>query len=383
MDFCWSPTQIAFRKRLGEFLREHLPGDWPKLARQGPGSRAITEFAFEFCPKLAEAGFLVPHWPRQHGGDNAEPWMHFILGEELWAIGEPRGGQYMNVNWIGPTIMQFGTEAQKAKYLPEMAAGKVLWCQGFSEPSSGSDLASLRTRGELRGDEYVINGSKIWTSYAALAQHCFLLARTGGEGKAGITVFLLPMTSPGITVRQIPSLVGEGDIHEVFLDEVKVSADAILGTPGNAWKIVTFALANERVGIARWEFSRRALDHMIDRLVRTGRFSDPMVRAAAAQARAACEAARMLVYRLVDQRSRGRPPSPESSVARWAVVMADNAVMNFALDYLSDAFSDPHEAVVRAHHERAIAAGIASGTAEIQLNIVARQYLNLPREVRA
>lgn len=309
--------------------------------------------------------------------------MHFILGEELWAIGEPRGGQYMNVNWIGPTIMQFGTEAQKAKYLPEMAAGKVLWCQGFSEPSSGSDLASLRTRGELRGDEYVINGSKIWTSYAALAQHCFLLARTGGEGKAGITVFLLPMTSPGITVRQIPSLVGEGDIHEVFLDEVKVSADAILGTPGNAWKIVTFALANERVGIARWEFSRRALDHMIDRLVRTGRFSDPMVRAAAAQARAACEAARMLVYRLVDQRSRGRPPSPESSVARWAVVMADNAVMNFALDYLSDAFSDPHEAVVRAHHERAIAAGIASGTAEIQLNIVARQYLNLPREVRA
>jgi alkylation response protein AidB-like acyl-CoA dehydrogenase len=382
MDFSWSPEQKAFRGRLIDFLATHLPRDWGRIARHGPGSRILTEFAFDFCPKLAKEGFLVPHWPVQYGGEGAQPWMHFILGEELWAVGEPRGGQYMNVNWIGPTIIEYGTEDQKRKYLPEIAAGTVLWCQGFSEPSSGSDLASLRTRAELRGDHYVINGSKIWTSYAALAQHCFLLARTGQEGKKGISIFLISMASPGITVREIPSLVGEGDIHEVFFDDVVVPKDALLGAPGNAWNIVTFALANERVGIARYEFSRRALEMMVGRLKKRGGFGDPLVRAAAGQALAACDAARLLVYRQVDQRSRGLPPSAESSLARWAVITADNAVMNFALEFLPDALSEPDDSTVHAHHERAIAVGIASGAAEIQLNIVAHHYLNLPREMR-
>jgi alkylation response protein AidB-like acyl-CoA dehydrogenase len=382
MDFSWSAEQQAFRRRVVEFLHAHLPPEWPRLYRHGPGSPELTAFSMEFCPKLARAGLLVPHWPREYGGEAAETWLHFILGEELWAIGEPRGGQYMNVNWIGPTIMKFGTAAQRRQYLPEMSAGKVLWCQGFSEPSSGSDLASLRTRAERRGDDYVINGQKIWTSYASLAQHCFLLARTGGEGKKGISIFLISMQTPGITVRSIPSLLGDGDIHEVFFDDVIVPASSVLGEAGHAWQIITYALANERVGIARYEFSRRALDQMVATLQRRGEFNTSAVRDAAGRALAACEAARILVYKIVDQRAQGLPPTSESSLARWAVVVADNAVTNFALEYLPDGFSDEGDLSALAHHERAIAAGIASGAAEIQLNIVAYHHLNLPREAR-
>jgi alkylation response protein AidB-like acyl-CoA dehydrogenase len=383
MEFGWSSEHQAFRVRLINFLASNLPPNWPELYRLGPGSKEVTECSMEFCPKLARENLLVPHWPREHGGQAAEPWVHFIIGEELWAIGEPRGGQYMNVNWIGPTIMKYGTDAQKHRYLPEMAAGTVLWCQGFSEPNSGSDLASLRTRAERRADEYVINGSKIWTSYASLAQHCFLLARTGGNDKKGISIFLISMATPGITVRSIPSLLGDGDIHEVFFDNVVVPADAVLGNPGQAWQIITYALANERVGIARYEFSRRALNRTVAALQRQGRFRDAPVRAAAARALAACEAARLLVYRIIDQRARGRPPTHESSLARWAVVTADQAVANFALEYTPEVFSDGSDPTAFAHHERAIAAGLASGAAEIQLNIVAYHYLNLPREARA
>ena len=382
MDLSWNPDQLRYRERLVEFLRDTLPPNWPDIYRRGPASRELSDFCLEYCPLLSKVGFLVPHWPKQYGGNDAAAWEHFILGEEFWAIGEPRGGQYMNVNWIGPTLMRFGTEEQKLRYIPEMAAGKVLWCQGFSEPSSGSDLASLRTRAELRDGNYVINGQKIWTSYAGSAHHCFLLARTGEAGKKGITIFLLSTSTPGITVRPIPNMVGEGDFHEIFFDNVMVPPTAILGSPGTAWPLITFALANERVGIARYEFARRSLNHMVAKLKELGEFKDPAVRQAASHALAACEAARLHVYRIVDERARGVPPSPISSLARWAVVSADNAVANFALNYLPDAFSGDMDPIVVAQHERAISAGIAAGAAEIQLNIAAIQYLNLPREVR-
>ena len=383
MDLQWTPQQAAYRKRLVAFLDANLPSDFDRISRHGPASKELTDFCLEFCPKLAEAGFLVPHWPAEYGGSGGQPWEHFILGEELWAVGEPRGGQYMNVNWVGPTIMKYGSEAQKQTYLPPMAEGRVLWCQGFSEPSSGSDLASLRTRADRDGDTYVINGQKIWTSYATFAQYCFLLARTSPDRKRGISIFLIAMDTPGITVRQIPALLGEGDIHEVFFDNVVVPADAMLGEPGEAWSIITYALANERIGIARYEFSRRSLDLMVARLTEEGRFDDPAVREAAVKALGFCEAARLLVYGIVDQRARNLPPNAESSLARWAVVQADHAVKNFALDYMPEAFSDDAEPLIIAHHERAIASGIASGAAEIQLNIVSQQYLELPREARA
>jgi alkylation response protein AidB-like acyl-CoA dehydrogenase len=383
MEFGWSPEQQALREQVRAVLARELPPDWDTISRHGPGSKEVTAFSLQFCPKLAAQGLLVPHWPRQWGGRDAPPWEHFILGEELWAAGEPRGPQYMNVNFIGSTLMKFGTPAQQDRHLPEMAQGRAIWCQGFSEPSAGSDLAALRTRAQRRGDEYVVNGSKVWTSYAGLAQHCFLLARTGGPGKSGIAIFLVDMKTPGITVRPIPSLIGAGDIHEVFFDDVVVPASCRLGEEGQAWPIIGYALSHERVGIARYAFSRGVLERMVRLLQARGEWDDdPIVQSRAGQALAACEAARLLVYRVIDQRARRLAPSADSNLARVAVIAADHAVADFGLAFLPDTFSGLDHPLHLSHHERAIAAGIASGAAEIQLNLVATEHLQLPREAR-
>src|SRR5579871_5068706 len=187
MDFDWDVDQRAFRASVRAFLAAHLPSDWESLVH-GPASESQSAFSKKFCKELAGAGLLVPHWPARWGGRDADPWIAFILAEEMWEAGEPRGGQYMNVNWIGPTLMRFGSEGQQARYIPPMARGETIWCQGFSEPEAGSDLASLRTRAEKQGTGYRINGQKIWTSYAGHADICFLLARTS-PGKDGISVF--------------------------------------------------------------------------------------------------------------------------------------------------------------------------------------------------
>lgn len=381
MDFFWTQEDAVYRARIRDFLKRELPADWGEIARHGPGSKEQTEFSLEFCPKLAEAGLLTPHWPQDWGGDARPPWEHFILGEEMWAAGEPRGAQYMNVNWIGPVLMKYGSDEIKARYIPDMAAGRAIWCQGFSEPNAGSDLASLKTRAVRDGGDYVINGQKIWTSYAGLAGQCFLLAQTegAGGGRGGISIFIVPMDTPGIEVRAIPSLIGHGDIHEVFFTDVRVPASARLGEEGGGWSIVSYALANERVGIPRYQLSLDVLDEMVAELKRRGQFGDPVIRTRAAEAASACESARLLVYRVVDGRTRGAAPDSESNLARVAVVAADHAVTDFGMDFLPDLFSGGDHPAVLSHHERAIVAGIAAGAAEIQLNLVARRHLNLPK----
>ncbi len=378
MDFAWDKEQEAFRSTVRDFLSANLPDNWESLAH-GPGSAAQTEFSKTFCAALAKAGLLVPHWPARWGGRDADPWTSFILAEEMWAAGEPRGGQYMNVNWIGPTLMRFGSKAQQETYIPPMARGETLWCQGFSEPEAGSDLASLRTRAERQGTNYLINGQKIWTSYAGEADTCFLLARTG-SGRKEISIFLVPMDTPGITVRQIPSIIGEGDIHEVFFDDVEVPETAMLGGEGEAWSIVRAALSMERVGIPRFVLAGRMLDRAVAALKKTGRFGCGAV-GHAASARAACEAARLYSYQIIDQRCRGAQTGPEVSAARFATVNCERLASEFVVEHCPEALAggDP---MLLAHHQRGIVAGIASGAAEIQLNLIATQLLQLPREPR-
>jgi len=379
MEFGWSEDEAAFRDRLVGFLDRTLPDDWSEIARHGPGSHAQMDYAREFCPKMAKAGLLTRHWPKTYGGEDGTPWEHIILSEEMWSIGDPRSSGYMGTNWIAPTLIAHGTPEQKEFHLGKIARGEVLWCQGFSEPSAGSDLASLRTRAEPVEGGYLINGSKIWTSYAHSADFCFLLTRTEGAKHAGITIFLLDMKTPGIDVRPIGSVVGEGDIHEVFFQNVVVPRTAMLGAEGQAADIIKFALGNERVGIPRYELSRRALDAAVERLQELGLWRDAHVRFRAGQALASCEAARVLVYQVLDQRARGIPPSADASLARIAVVSADHAVANFALEFLPESFVTDDLPAVKRQHERAIAAGIASGAAEVQLDIVAASHLQLPR----
>lgn len=375
MDFAWSSEHAALRERTRRFLEAHLPADWESVASQSPGSDAVTRFSKAFCPKLDAAGLFAPHWPKEHGGEGASAWTPFLVGEEMWAAGEPRGPQYYNVNWLGPTLMKYGTEAQKAHHLGRMRAGDVVWCQGFSEPSGGSDLAALRTRAERRGDHYVVNGSKIWTSYARQAEYCFLLARARPEGRA-ISVFLLPMSREGITVRPIDSVVGDGDLHEVFFDNVAARDDELLGAEGEGWEIVRYALNFERVGIPRYALALKTLHRAVAHLEAGGAFGETAAQAAVA-AYAACEAARLLVYEVVDERSRNAPSTGATSMARIAVVAAEREVADFVLDWTPELFTAPTHPMVATHHKRAIAAGLAAGAAEIQLNLIARDVLGL------
>jgi alkylation response protein AidB-like acyl-CoA dehydrogenase len=377
MEFGWSPRETAVRVKTRAFIAENLPDDWAATACLSPGSQAVTDFSRIICPKLHEAGLLLSHWPEAHGGADASPWEHFIIGEQLWEVGEPRGPQYYNVNWIGPTILEYGTPEQQDYHLGRIRAGDVIWCQGFSEPSGGSDLAGIRTKAvrEPDSDRYLVNGSKIWTSYARLAEFCILVAKTG-EGKRGVSVFLLPMNRPGITVRPIDSVVGDGDLHEVFFDDVEVFAHERLGPEDAGWDVIRYSLNFERVGIPRYALAFKTLDRAVKELKNSGEFGEAASQAAA-EAYAKCSAARLMAYEAVDQRSKSRPGSGIASMARYAIVLAERQVAEFVLDWTPHLFSSSDDPMVATHHKRAIAAGLAAGAAEIQLNIVARDILGL------
>ncbi len=381
MDFEWSPDDRAFRDEVRAFLDRELPRDWEERSQAGPGSEAQAAFSYEFCAKLAEKGWLTQSWPAAYGGKDATPWRHAVLGEEMWRIGEPRGPQYMNVNWIGPTIMRFGTEEQKAFHLPQISRGEVLWCQGFSEPEAGSDLVALRTAALRDGDDYVVNGSKIWTSYVNHARFCFLLVRTDPNSKRhrGISVLLAPMDLPGIEVREIPSVVGERYFHEVFFTDVRVPATCLLGPENEGWDVVTYSLQFERVGAARYARAALILDQLAEKARERGVLGDPDVQEQLGCARAACEAARLLTYRVIDQRAKGLPPSADTNVARVAGTLAERAVSELGLAIFGTeglAYGNFAES----HFRMAMTAGVAVGTTEINLNLVANRLLGLPRE---
>lgn len=376
MEFGWTKEQVRFRERVRAALDDLLPHDWDEVyVPQSYASDAQIEFSRTFCAALAERGLLVPHWPQQFGGSDADDWQHFILGEEMKAAGEPRGPQYMNVNWIGPAIMRFGSEAQRREHLLGIASGKIIWCQGFSEPAAGTDLAALKTRAENRGDHYVINGSKIWTSYARKADWCFLLARTGSERKE-ISVFLLPMTTPGISVTSFPGLIKDGHLNEVFFTDVKASLSARLGEEGAGWKIITHALSYERVGVARYHAGLEALSLAIAELKKADRFDDPVMQSRAGMIVSKFEAARLLTYRIVDQRVHRIPDTAEANLSRVASLEAVEDLMDFLVQYVPDCLTGGN-ALLEDYYRINIPAGITGGSNELQLDLVARRMLGM------
>ena len=378
MEFAWKPEQEAFRARVRHALEELLPDDWDThFAPQGYGSADQIAFSRQFCPELAERGLLTPHWPREWGGNDAEPWDQFVLAEEMKWRGEPRGPQYMNVNWLGPTLMKYGTPEQQRDHMPRIARGEVIWCQGYSEPGAGTDLAALQTRAERSGDDYVINGQKIWTSYALKADFCFLLARTG-PGRKDISIFLMPMATPGVEVIPFPGLVGEGHLNEVFLTDVVLPESSRVGEENKAWEIITYALSFERVGIPRYHIGKKLLDRAVAQLAREGRGDEPTIKARIGRILAKFEAARLLTYVVVDQRAKHQPPSVDANISRITAAEACTDLTNFLVEYVPDCLAggDP---ILREFHRGNIAATIAAGTYEIQLDLIARGALGLPR----
>ncbi len=380
MEYGRSDDDERFREELVRFLDEALPEDWAELSLGGPGSDAQLDFSRAFCARLAEKGWLTQHWPTAYGGRDASAWRHAILGEEMWACGEPRGSQYMNVNWIGPAIMKYGTDAQRAEHLPRISAGEVLWCQGFSEPDAGSDLAALRTAARRDGDDFVVDGQKIWTSYCNKADYCFLLVRTDPESRRreGISVLLMPMDLPGVEVREIPSVVGERYFHEVFLTGVRVPASCLLGPQDRGWDVVTYALAYERVGAARYAKAERTLDAVAADVKERESGVDPTWPEQLAEARAECEAARLLSYRVIDLRAKGSPPTVDTNLARVAGTRADQRAGELALELLGDQ-GWAHDSPAAANFRLSMTAGVAVGATEVQLDQIAARWLELPR----
>ena len=287
----------------------------------------------------------------------------------------------MNVNWIGPAIMNYGSEQQKKLHLPKISTGQVLWCQGFSEPEAGSDLVALRTRAEKIGNQYVINGSKIWTSYCNHADFIFLLVRTDPSSSRhrGISVLLVPMDTEGIEIREIPSVVGERYFHEVFFTDVTVPTDVLLGEANNGWNVVNYALQFERLGAARYARAAVTLDKLAELARERGMLEDPIVVDRLGEARALCEAARVLVYKVIDIRAKGRPPTADTQLARVLSTTCDNAIGRLALEIFGQE-SREYASFADTNFRMAMTAGIAVGATEVQLNLIASRFLELPKE---
>jgi len=376
MDFDWTEADADYRASVRAFLAERLPPGW-----RGYDKKDLPRYkadARAFCEAMAERGLLTQNWPREYGGQEASPWRHAILSEELWPIGEPRGSQYMNVNWIGPAIMAAGTPEQKAYHLRRISAGDVFWCQGFSEPDAGSDLPALRTRAVRDGDDYVVNGSKIWTSHVGTADFCFLLVRTDPDApkRQGISILLTPMDLPGIEVRHIDGFVGEQAFHQLIFTDVRVPAAYRLGEENRGWYIVRRALSFERVGAAHYRTAALILDEVVEEARRTGQLDDPEIQSRIGEADAAIAAARMLTYRVVDLRAHGSPPTTDSNLSRVAQTQALRMVGELAHVVFGEAGLESHSP---GDVRRVLAYSVAAGTTEMQLDQIASGHLNLPK----
>ena len=386
MDFSFSPEETAFRAELRAFLAEALPSWWRGMFVDDDRAMPFTR---ELCGKLAAQGWLTMAWPAEYGGRDASVWMQTVVREEMWAHEEPRGPQYMNLNYIGPLLMRFGTPDQRAEFLPPMARGDALWTQLFSEPDAGSDLASLRTRARDDGDHFVVTGQKIWSSYAdAPADWGLLLARTDPDvaKHAGISVFLLDMTSPGVTVRPIPTMAGPHEFNEVFFDDVVVPRERLLGVQDGGWDVITAGLTFERVGIARYARAAAVLDLAVEHANASGLARDPQVRRLLADLGTRIEAARLLNYRAISMQARGEVPTVEASIARMHNTTVEQLTGNIVMEVIgvaaqlrADDADAPRGGEATRHWLRNIPTTVAAGTLEIQKNIVAQRGLGLPR----
>jgi alkylation response protein AidB-like acyl-CoA dehydrogenase len=376
VDFDLGEDVAALRRELRDLVGEHIPADYLGAFTDDP---ADLEVAQRFCRLLADRGLLCMAWPEEWGGRGASPWEQTAVREEMWALHEPRGAQYMGVNWVGPTIMRHGTPEQQRHHLPAIARGEVIWCQGFSEPNAGSDLASLQTAARRDGDGWFVSGQKIWTSYATMADWCFLLARTsrGEKKQQGLTIFLVPMADPAIEVRPIAAMVGPHHLNEVFFDDLWVTDVDVLGEVGEGWKVVQEVLAFERVGIARYARAERLLMRAPAVLGDDWEELPEELRARWVGMLTHCRRARLLAYRVVGLQQTGRVSPGDAAAYRIAVTRLDQHSADVLMEIVGLARRDGEEAqrfkrAVEDHWRYAQASTVASGSIEVQRILLAR-----------
>jgi alkylation response protein AidB-like acyl-CoA dehydrogenase len=386
VDFNETAEDAAFRAEVRQWLAEHLVGRFAAIG-EGGDLTASSEVRAEWERLLGRSGWIGVSWPREYGGRGLSLLQQVILGEEFARAGAPQRATF-GEGLLGPTLIAFGTDAQKERFLPPILRGEETWCQGFSEPDAGSDLAALKTRATLDADRWVVNGQKVWTSQATEADWIFALCRTSDEGvkHQGISFLLLPMDQPGITVRPIRQITGTSEFNEVFLDGATTAADLVVGGPGEGWKVAMATLGFER-GTAflghQVRFARE-LEGVVEVARKQGSLDDAVLRQRLARAYAGLQIMRYLGARTVSAFAHGGTPGPEASISKLFWSQWHQRLGELEMDILGpasqivepgyglDAFQEAF-LFSRAHT-------IYAGASEIQRNILGERVLGLPRE---
>jgi alkylation response protein AidB-like acyl-CoA dehydrogenase len=399
MELAYTPDEQVFREEVRRFINDNLPANIKDKVLTGK-SLGREDF-LRWHRILYRRGWVAPNWPKEYGGADWSPVQRHIFEEEAAEAGAPQVIPF-GVTMCGPVIARFGSEWQKSYFLPRILSGEHVWCQGFSEPGAGSDLASLKTRAQREGDHYVVNGQKTWTTLAHIADWIFNLVRTNpGATKTqeGISFLLVDMKSPGITVRPIVTLDGGREINEVFFDNVRVPAENLVGEENKGWTYAKFLLGNERTGIARVGASKRELKRLKEiagserdggrPLIESPRFRDKI---------AALEIELMALeitnLRMIARMRGGRGPGPESSILKIKgsevqqrlTELAMEAVGPYALPFQAEALEEgwneepigpEYAAALAPHYFNYRKVSIYGGSNEIQRNVIAKMMLGL------
>jgi alkylation response protein AidB-like acyl-CoA dehydrogenase len=341
--------------------------------------------------ELADAGYVAPHWPRPWGLD-AGPLEQLTIDEELKAAGVRRPANMIGIGWAGPTILHAGTPEQHARYLPPLLSGEEIWCQLFSEPGAGSDLAALGTRAVRDGDEWIVNGQKIWTSLAQFSKFGILIARTDPDvpKHSGITYFICPMDAPGVEIRPIIEMTGGHTFNEVFLTDVRLPADAVVGDVHRGWELAKVTLGNERVSLssggALWGMGPNGAD-LLDLVRSAGGTTDPHLRQRLAQLHISEEILRLIRLRTVTARIKGEQPGPEASIRKVLADEHGQAIMGLAKDLTGPGGMLTDRGPLGTDSGLwpfgflfAAALTIGGGTGEVQRSILGERVLGLPHE---
>jgi alkylation response protein AidB-like acyl-CoA dehydrogenase len=388
-----SDEDAEFRSRVGRWLEQNLTGQFAELRGLGGPGREHEHFEQRLAwnRHLAASGWTCLGWPAQYGGQDATLAQQVIFYEEYARSGAPARVAHMGEELLGPTVLAYGTPEQKARFLPPIAAVRELWCQGYSEPGAGSDLASLATSARLDGDEWVITGQKVWTSLAQVADWCFLLARTeaGSRRSAGLSYLLVPMDQPGITVRPIRQLTGTSEFNEVFFDAARTARDMVVGRPGDGWRVAMATLAIERgvSTLGQQVGYQRELDALIAAARRSGAARDPLLRDRLARAWIGLQVMREQMLVMLGSPDSAAAAGGASVVkliwSRWHRDLGE-----LAMDVLGPASmlaqGPPYDLDDwQRLYLFSRADTIYGGSEEIQRGIIADRVLGLPREPRA
>src|SRR4051795_8872604 len=376
MDLTLSPQEEAFRDELREWLGANHPGEEPE------GDEAGFEFRKAWQRKLADAGWAGLSWPEEYGGRGATLIEQAIFNEEIVRAKAPQVANVLGLVMGGPVVIAHGTEEQKQRYLKPILTAEEIWCQGFSEPESGSDLASLKTKAVKDNGDWVVTGQKVWTTFAHEAKWCMLVARTDQDAPKhkGLTYFIMDMEQEAVQVRPLRQITGEAEFNELFIEEARIPDENVVGGVGNGWMVAITTLMHERAGLGFGSAIQLkiALGELMELARERGVDEDPVIRQRIAQLFIEAECLRLTASRGLTQQMKTGIPGPEGSLVKWQWSDTNQALTELAMDILgADAPVIDDRWTYR--FLRARANSIEGGTPEILKNIVAERVLGLPR----